>query len=759
MNSNVIHTAGRWCGVAQARLSQTSAATKWSWLRNVSSQQRFHLEVHRRCWLSSNAIAGSELAQQRVVSATEDPSWASNETGTGIGHRSTPAQGQPLPWYLQSSAQQDLPTSALDEERLPALPEHPPPILHPRLHDASLDLGLDDLALLDLRRLDPPPALGANVIMAIGTARSEKHLHVSADRLCRWLRTKHRLSPSADGLLGRRELKLKKRRNDRRAKLLGSSGRSAHAGHDDGIRTGWICVNVGRVEPEESQKAERRSRIGVIGFGDSREDVGLVFQIFTEEKRVEYDLEDLWTGQLGRNAQQTPAHEDTSLLDIPKGALLSVSASTKAYQLPKRSLDGSAGSLNFSRRIHTRSRLSDMRALNHQPSNDGPDVAILADGHMSPPRQDPDRPLEALSDSAGPGSICQHGDEQLKSISTTEPKTVLLLRTLLNDLQNRSPAAAMAMLGRDCNDYSSTPFLISFYQNIPPFPTPIHWHYRVELHRHAITLGHPGYSKVSLHNLHRTMQVSGVEILERTFFSMLRVILSRPQKAMGTTVVDTEASIDAVELDLASALEMIEDLSRRGFSAMTEDIFMLFHEAIGFRKPVRNSHAGSRDVLSSPDAEPIDPQCLRRVELQQDRLNFLMDQLSFSFSREENLMRLLTIYANQGRWSHFWDVWRLRPQRMLPRSAEMYICMFDLVARTQHQSYCLRTLRAWLPQMATEEPEVKFQGDVARSVMRCIKWAHPPVEEEAHQVPFVKGEWVRWWRLCEAGTQIKRRVA
>ena len=756
MSSNVIHTARRRCGACRTCLWWTSTATKRSW--PGSSQQRFHLGVHQRRWLSLDAIVGSELARQRVASAREDPSRASHVTNTGVGRRSTPAQGQPLPWYLQTSAQQDLPTSALDEEKLPALPEHPPPILQPLLHYASLDLGLDDLALLDLRGLDPPPALGANVIMAIGTARSEKHLHVSADRLCRWLRTKHRLSPSADGLLGRKELKLKKRRNDRRAKLLGSSSRSAHAGYDDGMRTGWICVNVGRVEPEESQKAEKRTRLGVIGFGDSREGVGLVFQIFTGEKRAEYDLEDLWAGQLGRNAQQTPVHEDTSLLDIPKGALLPVSASTKAYQSSKGPLDGSTGSLNFSRRIHTHSRLSDMTSLNHPSSNDGPDVAILADGHMSP-MQDPDQPLEARGGSAGPGSIRQHADEQLDSISTTESKSVLLLRTLLNDLEKRSPAAAMAMLGRDCNDYSSTPFLISFYQNIPPFPTHTHWHYRVELYRHAITLGHPGYTKASLHNLHRTMQTSGVEILEQTFLSMLKGILSRPQKAMNTAVIDTEAGIDTVERDLASALEMIEDLSRRGFSAMTEEIFILFHEAIGFTMPVRNSHAGSRDVLSSPDAKPIDPQCLRRVGLQQDRLNFLMDQLSFSFWQEDILMRLLTIYANQGRWSHFWDVWRLRPQRMLPRSAEMYIYMLNLVARTQHQSYCLRALRTWLPQMATEEPEVKLQGDVARSVMRCIKWAHPPVEEEAHQVPFVKGEWVRWWRLCEAGTQIKCHIA
>ena len=73
---------------------------------------------------------------------------------------------------------------------------------------------------------------------------------VAADRLCRWLRTEHKLSPYADGLLGRNELKLKMRRKAKRARLMSAVGAKATAetSIDDGIRTGWVCVNVGRVE-------------------------------------------------------------------------------------------------------------------------------------------------------------------------------------------------------------------------------------------------------------------------------------------------------------------------------------------------------------------------------------------------------------------------------------------------------------------------------------------------------------------------------
>ena len=98
-------------------------------------------------------------------------------------------QDSSLPWYLREPAgpsrEQSLPDALADRQRLPELPSYAPPILQPLLEHVSVGIGLDDLRFLDLRRIDPPPALGANLLMIIGTARSEKHLHVSADRLCR----------------------------------------------------------------------------------------------------------------------------------------------------------------------------------------------------------------------------------------------------------------------------------------------------------------------------------------------------------------------------------------------------------------------------------------------------------------------------------------------------------------------------------------------------------------------------------------------
>ncbi|KAL9578781.1 MAG: hypothetical protein Q9212_005500 [Teloschistes hypoglaucus] len=206
------------------------------------------------------------------------------------------------PWYLQVQTPRSENRTISDRQRLPDLPPEPPPLLQPMLQHISVDLGLDDLSLLDLREIDPPPALGANLLMIIGTARSEKHLHVSADRFCRWLRTTYKLRPYADGLLGRGELRIKLKRKNRRARMLNSVGAPDSSNTDDGIRTGWVCVNIGEIEDGRTTEYENvdQKDDGYVGFGGDSSGVKVVVQMLTEGKREDLDLETLWGQALAR---------------------------------------------------------------------------------------------------------------------------------------------------------------------------------------------------------------------------------------------------------------------------------------------------------------------------------------------------------------------------------------------------------------------------------------------------------------------------
>jgi hypothetical protein len=261
------------------------------------------------------------------VAVVEEVSKAENST-----------QLSALPWYLQVDAPQREPPPLSERQRIPDLPESPPAILAPLLQQVSVDLGLDNLTLIDLRRLDPPPALGANLIMLIGTTRSEKHLHVSADRLCRWLRSNYKLRPDADGLLGRNELKLKLKRKSKRNKLLGKSSADSD---DDGVRTGWVCVDVGVVEGAENSIVPVTVPQDFVGFGRRTDGVRIVVQMLTEEKREEMDLERLWNGILKRGG---PA-EIEALDEMHSSEPSDTIAESKLGDGPVRSV-GYAPSLN-----------------------------------------------------------------------------------------------------------------------------------------------------------------------------------------------------------------------------------------------------------------------------------------------------------------------------------------------------------------------------------------------------------------------------
>ncbi|KAK1752254.1 hypothetical protein QBC47DRAFT_390108 [Echria macrotheca] len=220
---------------------------------------------------------------------------------------SPPAEsnGSEIPWYLEVEPPRH-PTLLHEAPPLPDIPDDSPKLMEPLVKFTSDDLGLDDLTLLDLRELDPPPALGPDLMMLFGTARSERHLHVSADRLVRWLRG-HGISAKADGLLGRNELKTKLRRQARKAKLLGNSG--VPRGGDDGISTGWICVNLGTIGSSDEEAAILDERGRPTGFGVAQLGTTIVVQVMTESRRQELNLEKLWTGLLKRGSEKSSSLE------------------------------------------------------------------------------------------------------------------------------------------------------------------------------------------------------------------------------------------------------------------------------------------------------------------------------------------------------------------------------------------------------------------------------------------------------------------
>lgn len=88
---------------------------------------------------------------------------------------------------------------------------------------------------------------------------------------------------------------------------VGGKGMGGGEGEvEEGVRSGWVCVNVGRVEGGEipGGEVEQGEREGFVGFGKKAGGSGIVVQMLTEEKREELGLERLWEGMLRRSSRE-----------------------------------------------------------------------------------------------------------------------------------------------------------------------------------------------------------------------------------------------------------------------------------------------------------------------------------------------------------------------------------------------------------------------------------------------------------------------
>ncbi|KAF7886224.1 hypothetical protein EAF00_010327 [Botryotinia globosa] len=652
-----------------------------------------------------------------------------------------------VPWYLQAEAPQKTPQTLSERQRIPDLPELPPPILEPMLQEISVDLGLDNLTILDLRKLDPPPALGANLIMLIGTARSEKHLHVSADRLCRWLRSTYKLRPSADGLLGRNELKLKLRRKSRRAKLLGSVGDESG---DDGIRTGWVCVDIGVVESPDMHENATPEGDGFVGFGRRTDGVRIVVQMLTEEKREEIDLEKLWGGILRRSGQSEVEVEEV-VEDGEVGEATSASISQPLQHTTAPTVKPRGFQIPQTRQFHT-----SVERKSDNPRDQHPD------GILSSPQQD--GPIEnkrltelqqsVLSDfSLGEFERAKNSVLEYCANNVELDWQSFLLHHLRMYLENVSEEQAMFDLGKGYTP-GDTSFLKCFKDAVagvedPHHSAPFRWDYVFWLFHYARDIGHPWFHTLNLINLFRRFERKkndDSDISDDYYHRIIRTIL---EPVHGPSDTNSAPS----RLNARLALKVIQTMYRRGHKIFTEEMFVTLQEA--------TERIPDLDITTfQPEATVNDSFGMPTKAMSpiQRRIHTLMMNLESPPFSDESRMRLMQLYARNEQWVAFWDIWRLPLRQSKSQSADMYAYVFQRVAETGHQKLCIKVLHTWIEDLDREEHSVKLEGDVAEAVKACLMVAEKGIEQEAIANPEKTGQWHSLWRKCHGGDEEWKKI-
>lgn len=713
----------------------------------------------------------SDIAQQQDTQVWKNSDETIQAEYASHGE-SIPDSASSLPWYLQVETPTRITRSLSERQQLPELPSDSPPLLLPILEHISTDLGLDDLLLFDLRKLDPPPALGANLIMLLGTARSEKHLHVSADRLCRWLRSTHKLTPYADGLLGRGQLKLNMKRKARRARLLSSVGSSERSGQDDGLKTDWICVNVGTIEDGEGATNIHLEPEGFVGFGEQIKGARVVIQMLTQEKREELDLEELWGNTLesqrrrneksmhaseGSTANQEVGQASLHPLNLPSNPssigcssdqklLRSNHQQNRSFHTSMRpcGLDDnnleinertSLGSLND---LASLSIASNNKHLGYNNTTIEPSLRVALEplGTYAPSLVTYAPPL-SLKPAMKSKRKKKAPTKQKESPNPTDISETLANKTKhqhlvknLKSLQSLSQEDAVKALGKDAVDLDSTPFLTSFYQSFPLLPDAEHWQSRLALVCYGIRIGHPGYDKVTMMSIFDEMRASVISVPPDVFLLVFDTLLYRYRNHENTLEVGIAEGIIST-YEVSEAIRVLDDMANRSFNVVTEKILLSLYIAAAAarrsnKKELQLNHIANR------------------------RLRTWMDKYRYHevFRLTNNHCDILTAFASADNWAGFWAHWRGNSKHRLRKPLKLYNVMFRLVARSGDQRACMKTLRTWVPEMAAEEPPVKIKGKVAEAIMECLRVAEPEVETEFQQGRSLNSEWYKLWRRC-----------
>ncbi|GFF28928.1 ATPase synthesis protein 25, mitochondrial [Aspergillus lentulus] len=605
--------------------------------------------------------------------------------GNGNTHRTTStASSQHTPWYLQEGTPIDESRQISSRDQIPELPENPPAILPVLLDYVFKDLGLDELRLLDLRGLETPPPIGANAIMIIGTARSVKHLNVSADRLCRWLRSTYKLTPYADGLLGRNELKIKLRRKARRARVASRAGTTVDE-KDDGITTGWICVNAGVVEnsPIEEQASRR-----VEGFGNIVRGTRVVVQMFTEDKRAEIDLEGLWLATIERDRRRRQVSIDTKS-DAPHEE---VRASTPVKNSSSDHVFGlhfrSSASLPLEQRrgLHSKCRLLSPQTEDNQDDafNDRLDVS--------------------------PDSISTRAD-QLAANCTCDKEVAT--DSLLERLSGLPDDQALSELGAGQEDRDSTPFLRRFYDALSQMSAEAAAVARVKLLCTAISRRHQGYSKESLWKAFTTCNYHTYFISDELGIEIVSAMLT----ALPAHEEGPKAAGVLPEADRELALRVLEHLSLRGTDVLSMKVFHLIYKAAGHPTNLSGEKV-IEDVTGTAKVRPT------------SRVAKLIETLDIQFDPEEARKLMVSMFRN-GDYDGFWKIWRKLPLNGSPRTFADYEMLFRLHAELGDECRSRDCVSTWVPMMRREHPPIPLRGQVMQDIMYCILIAEPAIDRMA----------------------------
>ncbi|KAI5812929.1 hypothetical protein BZA77DRAFT_322643 [Pyronema omphalodes] len=622
-----------------------------------------------------------------------------------------------LPWFLRVETPKAPKHPLAAKQELPKLPENPPAQLEDIINQMADGNGITELKLYDLRTLDPPPALGTNVIMLIGTARSIRHAHATADKMCRYMRQNFRWKPYADGLLGRNELKLINRRKQRRGKVASSQvGEVDEAGN-----SGWVCVHSGKE--------------------------GIVIQIMTQEKRDELNIDGLWgdvTGRWERHMIAEAARKEERLRQATLAAELEGDEAGDAVMEEGAAADAAQPAFEISaeeaaaEEIEAKEEAEGKDELVQQTTNESQRSQYTVSGPQTQTRSFSTflRRLSAVAETVPPAP-----DTIANSETPASPKTALdfvssphfptftqtgdltpFLATLPTEQHLSTHFAALPFLpisavGTGLNDTTSTPFLRTFYACTPNSADTLRLHLRFNI------LSPERYPIQQIISDHPTLPPAHLYLLAHH-------IAVCPELRPAASEANPEAT--AAEIRHSLLLSILPEPPQ----AIPEYRYALFLSLLPV-PPAQLTPGFSLDSRIIDLYSPI-----------QRATNFIRPDYTIRDHHRDYILAL----GYSRSWTQLQKFWKRLPAHDVSRDRGLYEVLYKVILEAGGQREAIWVLRiAGIGEMAREVPRVDIWGavDMAKGILGVVKMAEGGMEQVEDEEEVSQREWSEVKRVCK----------
>ncbi|KAF8459586.1 hypothetical protein BGX38DRAFT_1138373 [Terfezia claveryi] len=640
---------------------------------------------------------------------------STNEIGTSVVGEAvgdTEVAGeQPIPWYLKDTYAT---RSSLVPERapLPPLPDNSPELLGEILEQLDAELGVTDMNIMDLRPLDPAPAIGRDIIMIFGNTRSERHLHNTANKICRWLRSAHGIRPYADGLIGRNAQKLINRRRIRRGKVTASQSGEVN----EYVATEWVCVNTGYE--------------------------GIILQLFTPKRRGELNLEALWERKLdtnkknmeklgsGTGLQERYENDGEEVLNnlveemkVEEIEQSYIGTEPNPFRLSFPVRGVSSFPSRPTRALHTSRRLNSLETTTHKSVT--PTYRKLPSTYQEFMHK---VPLISADIQNGAYSTIERSFNTYYPGRSFSPsmKQAGILFAHVHHLQNIPSDVAAEALGITAFDTTSTPFLRSFFQEMPTAPGHIHYYAWLSLLIQGHIIKPTTYPESCFQKLLIQIKATGANVPLPFYTTVLETLATTPELRKIPESSSAYATTRETTRRMSVMVRILTDMSRSSANFVnTPEIYTLIIRGL-MSKDIEGIYRLAMEVCEIPDAAKRNRRALQntRERYLPDRRIFLierlMDQYKIKQDRPEWYINFLTAAAVASYWPAFWNRWNDVHYQSASRGREMYKLVLGLVSMSENQNEAVNTLRNLKYSMGREMPRVTLDVELARGFLAVM---------------------------------------